>query len=78
MLGWHEFRNTGYVVAEKYLNRAMAIAERVGDSTTRGQAMVSLAFVYQQTGRGNESVALFEDALARRAAQGICRYSFAR
>lgn len=64
VLGWHEFRNTGYAVAEEHLNRAMAIAERVGDSTTRGHAMVSLAFVYQQTGRGDESVALFENALA--------------
>ncbi|MDQ3946258.1 MAG: AAA family ATPase [Actinomycetota bacterium] len=62
--GWHEFRKTRYASAEEYLLRAMGVAGRVGDQVTRGQAMVSLAFVQQQTGRGQESVALFEDALA--------------
>lgn len=64
VLGWHEFRNSRYGVAAEYLRRAMAIAERIGDQTTHGHAMVSLAFVYQQTGRGEESVAMFENALA--------------
>jgi class 3 adenylate cyclase/tetratricopeptide (TPR) repeat protein len=63
VLGWHEFRTTRYALAEQHLRRAIGIAERAGDRTVWGQAMVSLAFVFQQTGRGEECVALFEDAL---------------
>lgn len=70
VLGWHEFRNTRYETAEEHLRRSMAIAERVADQTTQGHAMVSLAFVFQQTGRGPESVAMFETALDLARAAG--------
>jgi len=67
--GWYMFRRVRYDEAERDLRRAIEMADRVGDQVTRGHAMVSLAFVFQQTGRGKECIALFEDALelARRA-----------
>jgi DNA-binding SARP family transcriptional activator/tetratricopeptide (TPR) repeat protein len=63
VLGWHEFRNMQYDTAEIDVRRARDIAERIGHHVTQGQAMVSLAMVYQQTGRATEGLALFEDAL---------------
>jgi tetratricopeptide (TPR) repeat protein len=40
------------------------MAERVGDRVVRAHAIASLAFVFQQTQRADESLALFEDGLA--------------
>jgi tetratricopeptide (TPR) repeat protein len=69
VLGWHEFRTVRFEEAEEHLRRALAMAERVGDDVVRTHALVSLAFVFQQTQRGDESLALFEDGLglARKA-----------
>ena len=63
VLGWYEFRSARLGDAEPHLRQAMAIAERLGDRLTEGHAMVSLAFVFQQTGRGEESIALSERSL---------------
>jgi tetratricopeptide (TPR) repeat protein len=64
VLGWHEFRSMQYEAAEIDVRRAKDIAERIGHHVTQGQAMVSLAFIFQQTARATEALALFEDALA--------------
>jgi class 3 adenylate cyclase/tetratricopeptide (TPR) repeat protein len=63
VLGWHEFRSVRFEEAEIHLRRALEIATHVGDMVVRAHVLVSLAFVYQQTQRGDESLTLFEDAL---------------
>jgi class 3 adenylate cyclase len=69
VLGWHEFRTVRFEEAEERLRRALEMAERAGDPVVRAHAIASLAFVFQQKQRGDESLALFEQslALARRA-----------
>jgi class 3 adenylate cyclase/tetratricopeptide (TPR) repeat protein len=64
VLGWHEFRTVRFEEAESHLRSALEMAERVGDHVVRAHALASLAFVFQQTQRGEESLALFEDSLA--------------
>jgi tetratricopeptide (TPR) repeat protein len=64
VLGWHEFRTVRFEDAEKHLRRALEMAERVGDRVVRAHAIASLAFVFQQTQRGDESLTLFEQSLA--------------
>lgn len=64
VLGWHQFRETAYGEAEPHLRRAVDVAARVGDEVTRGHALVSLAFVLQQTGRGPQALHQFEEALS--------------
>ena len=63
VLGWHQFRETAYGEAEPHLRRAVDVAARVSDEVTRGHALVSLAFVLQQTGRGPQALRQFEEAL---------------
>ena len=62
--GWYLFRRMRYDEAEAHLRRAIEITERVGDDVGRGHALISLAFVLQQTLRGVECLATFEEALA--------------
>jgi class 3 adenylate cyclase/DNA-binding winged helix-turn-helix (wHTH) protein len=64
VLGWHEFRTVRFEEAERHLRSALEMAERVGDHVVRAHALASLAFVFQQTQRGEDSLALFEDSLA--------------
>ncbi|MGH3134093.1 MAG: ATP-binding protein, partial [Gaiellaceae bacterium] len=64
VLGWHEFRTVRFEKAEGHLRSALEMAERVGDHVVRAHALASLAFVFQQTQSGEESLALFEDSLA--------------
>jgi len=64
VLGWHEFRTVRFEEAERHLRLALEMADRVADEVVRAHAIASLAFVFQQTQRADESLALFEDALA--------------
>jgi class 3 adenylate cyclase len=64
VLGWHEFRTVRFAEAEQHLRTALEMAERVGDEVVRTHAIVSLALLFQQTQRGDESLELFEQGLA--------------
>jgi len=70
VLGRHLIERGEVDHAEPRLRRALEIAGRVGDRPTEANAAISLGWTLQARRRGDETVRLFDDALAVARAAG--------